>query len=542
MHIVIRDDFKNVRSTDVADGVDRVTIGSSPNCHVYLPDVRIAEEHLHLCRKPDRTWCLQRCPVPEGSPATFTRIYINAMEVDDGAVIHHNDEVLIARYKLNVFTDDSDVNAPRAAVLEDAAKIRAHPLPPAALIRPNPDVDLTLPAGVMRELIAFTFEIHDCPDLSALLVGTVTALFKQFRPRQVWMGARRHGYGRLEFVESRLADGRGGGDPPRLETYVFRCAERGQLICCPEYDMPGIGSTLAIPLRGSRAILGMIYLDKSTDDAPFGPEHLDMLAAMGYAVGRQLELVIREQVKLHEAIQAGERSFMRVLQSTMDPTNVPQWDGLQLAVFCRPGLDTAGNIYDVMRLPNGLASFLCGHVTGTPTTAALAMAEVRSAFRFAGLHADAPHVLHRALNWLLHDPKHPASLASVGIVMNPKTGAMQFATAGNIGAVVVGHRGQVRSLVMPKVPEVGATKDFAYESAGGRLQEGESIILYTPGCLTVADRGGQPLGEERFLDGIADGFGQPASAALSDLLGDLKAFFQEGRQPDDITIMVLHRE
>lgn len=542
MHIVIRDDFKNVRSTDIDDSVDRVTIGSSPNCHVYLPDIRIAEEHLRLCRNPDKTWRLERSPLPDDSSANYTRVYINAMEAENGAQLQHNDEVLIARYTLNVFTDDSDAHAPRAAVLEEAAKLRAHPLPPASVIRPHPDFDLTMPAGVIRDLTTFAFETHDCPDMSALLVGTVTAMFKHFKARQVWMGARRHGYGRMEFVESRLANGRAGGDPPRFEAFTFRCAERGQFICCPEYDRPGIGSAMAIPLRGSRAILGMIYMDKPADEMAFSEEHLDLLTVMGMAIGRQLELIVRDQVKLQEAIQAGERSFMRVLQSVMDPTNVPQWEGLQLAVYCRPGLDTAGDIYDVMRLPNGLASFFCGHVTGTPTTAALAMAEVRSAFRFAGLHADAPHVLHRALNWLLFDPNHPASLASVGVVMNPKTGAMQYATAGRIGAAVVSHRGEVRSLLMPDVPEVGATRDFAYESAGGRLHEGESIVLFTPGCLTIADSAREPLGEERFMDGLADGFGQSASVALSDLLSDLKAFFQEGRQPDDITIMVLHRE
>lgn len=542
MHIVIRDEFKNIRSVDVAGTVDMVNFGSSPECNVYLPDIRIADEHFRLCRQADQSWCLTLCPVPDDSPAAFTRIYINALEAPDGTLIKHNDEILLGRYVLNVFTDESDATAPRAAVLEDAAKIRAHPLPGGALIHANPDFDITIPAGLARDITAFSFEIHDCQDMSALLVATVTAIARQFKTRLVWMGARRHGYGRLEFVESRLANGRAGGDPPRLETYVYRCVDRGQHLCCPEYDMPGIGSALAVPLRGSRSILGMLYLDRAVDDAPFGAEHLDLLTIMSSCVGRQLELVIRDQIKLQEAIVAGERSFMRELQSVMDPTNVPNWDGLQIAVFCRPGLDSAGDIYDVMRLPNGLASFFCGRVFGSPTTAALAMAEVRSAFRFACLHADPPHILLRALNWLLHDPKHPANLSSVGIIMNPNTGAMQFATCGSIGGVVVGQRGQVRSLTMANVPEVGAVKDQTFESSAGRLQEGESIVLYTPGCLTVADRAGEALGETRFVEVLADGFGQPASIALNDLLSDLKAFFQEGRQPDDITIMVVHRE
>jgi serine phosphatase RsbU (regulator of sigma subunit) len=96
--------------------------------------------------------------------------------------------------------------------------------------------------------------------------------------------------------------------------------------------------------------------------------------------------------------------------------------------------------------------------------------------------------------------------------------------------------------VLPNVPQVGATKEHVYESAAGRLQEGETMVIFTPGCLTVTDRAGSPLGAERFLDSVADSFGQAASVALSDLLSDLKAFFQEGRQPDDITIMVMHRE
>ncbi|MCB9849279.1 MAG: SpoIIE family protein phosphatase [Phycisphaerales bacterium] len=542
MHIVIHDDTRNVRTADIDDAVEVVSIGSDPDCHVYLPDIRVAEEHFRLCRREDHSWCVAFCPVPEGSSASFTRIYLNALEAAEGAAIAHNDEIQLARFRLRVFTDDADANAPRSAILEDAARIRAHPLPPGSVIRPHADNDVTLPAGFPQTATAFAFSMHECIDLAGLMAATITALFKHFKPHQVWMGARRHGYGRMEFAESRLADGRAGGDPPRLNTYLFRCCERGQFVCCPDDDQPGIGSVMAIPLRGGKAILGMLYMDRSANDAPFGEEHLDLFTVLGFAVARQLELVVREQLKLQEAIVAGELSFMRELQSVMDPTDVPQWDALQLAIYCKPGLDSAGDIYDVMRMPNGLAAFLCGHVSGSPTTAALAMAEVRSAFRFAGLHADPPHVLHRALNWLLFDPKHPATLRGIGLVMNPNTGAMQFASAGKFGALAVGQRGQLRSLVTAGTPEVGAVKDHVYESAAGRLNEGDSLVLYSPGCLTVSDASGKTLDEEQFTEALADGYGQSASTALADLLSDLRGFFKDGRQPDDITIMVLRRE
>ena len=58
----------------------------------------------------------------------------------------------------------------------------------------------------------------------------------------------------------------------------------------------------------------------------------------------------------------------------------------------------------------------------------------------------------------------------------------------------------------------------------------------------MSNRDGELLSEERLADSIADGFGQPSSTAMDDLLSDLEPFFKDGRQPDDITVMILHRE
>ena len=542
MHIVIEDDNKNIRTTEVGNQVDCVMAGSSPTCHVYLPDVRVAEEQFRIRRTEEKVWWLERCEIPEGSPGGHTRMYVNALEATEAVQLKHTDEIAIARFRVKIFLEEVVANVPLAEVMEEATKLRELPLPAGSIIRPGALAEVTLPRRATEALTVFAFRVHECTELASLLSTAIAGVMEQFGARQVWMGARRHGYGRLEFIETRLSDGRTSGEPPRLETCNYRCAERGQFICCVQAEEPGIESVMCIPLVGEHSILGMLYVDNKADSVPYAEQDLDLLSVMGVAVTRQLELILRDQAKHQEAVAAGELSFVRELQSCMDPTNVPHWTGLQLTVYCKPGRDSAGDIYDVMRLPNGLASFLCGHVTGAPTTAALAMAEVRASFRIAGLHADPPHVLMRALNWMLYDPKHPATLSAVGLVMNPKTGAMQFATAGMIGAVVVGHRGTLRSLVQPSIPDVGSTSDFVYNSSAGRLQDGETMVLYSSGCLTVTDAGGQQLGQARLHEALSDGFGQPASAVLDELLSDLKAFFRKGRQPDDITIMILHRE
>ncbi len=542
MHIVSQDDNNNVRGTEIPGNVDCVLIGSNPNCHVYLPDIRIAENHLCMRKGDGDDWWLETLEIPENTPAEFTRVYVNAIEATEPVKIKHNDHLMIASFQLVVFTNDATENAPKSAIMEDVSKIRQHPLPAGSLVRQECNENLSLSSKMMDSITSFSFELSNCLDLASLIASTISGTISALNAHKVWIGIRRRGYGRLEFVEAKRSDGTSGSDPARLETFQYRCTERGQQICCPQMEEKRIGSVLCVPLVGEFGKLGMLYVENKPDAIPYSEQDLDCLAVIAIVVTKQLERVVHEQIKRQEAIEAGEWSFMRELQAKMDPTSVPQWDGLQLAVYCKPGLESAGNIYDVMRLPNGLAAFMCGHIKGSPTIAALAMAEVRASFRMAGLHADPPHVLLRALNWLLHDPQCPASLATSGIVMNPKTGAMQFATAGETGAVIIDQKGDLRKLTQESMPEVGEIRDFMFHSQAGRLHEGETIVLYTPGCISVTDSKGECLTESKLLDSIADSFGLPASTALDELLSELESFFKHGRQPDDITIMVLHRE
>jgi serine phosphatase RsbU (regulator of sigma subunit) len=299
---------------------------------------------------------------------------------------------------------------------------------------------------------------------------------------------------------------------------------------------------MAVPLITRRGRLGLIYINSAAESVTYDTPELDELCLYAALIARQLEAIVAEQVKLQEAIAAGELSFVREIQARMDPTNVPQWEQLQLAVYCKPGLDRTGDVYDVMRLPNGLAAFLTAHAEASATRAALAMAEVRAIFRMASMHADPPHVVLRALNWILHNQHDPCLLHCAVIVMNPKTGAAEYATAGRIGAMIVDQGGESRPLADPAIPPIGQRHDYALPSRPERLQDDETLVFYTPGCRTVADASGQPLGDHRVVQAFCDGFGQSAAEALDEVLSDLRAFFKDGRQSDDITLLVVHRD
>lgn len=542
MHVVVFDENKPPQGRDVAEETETILFGSDPKCHIYLPDVRVADEHFMFRKTPTGDWVLSLLQIPGDHPAHRTEILLNALDLQPDQVIRHNNEITIARFRLCIFLDSATANAPKAASMEEAAKIRSHPLPSGAVVRPTGQGEAHLREGDIKRITSFAFTIHDCIDLASLMSTCLHEVQHLFDAKRVWMGARRRGYGRLEFVEAVKTGAKSADEPPLLETYKYRCTERGQYICIPQVDENESESVLSVPLQTDRAIFGMLYLDNRANAAPYGELDLDFLTVLASMISRQLELIVMDMIKLQESITAGELSFLRELQSHLDPTVVPQWDGLQLAVYCKPGLDNAGDFCDVMGLPNGLAAFFCGHMSGAATTAALALAESRAAFRVAGLHADAPHVVLRAINWLVHNPKKPCGLSAIITVMNPKTGAMQCASSGAIGAVIVDAAGKLRSLMQPNMPPAGSQREFNYTGGSTRLDNGETMFLFTPGCLSITDQNGQRLNQQELLDAMSDSFGQGASTALNDLLSDLKGYFKDGRQPDDISIMVVHRE
>ena len=176
--------------------------------------------------------------------------------------------------------------------------------------------------------------------------------------------------------------------------------------------------------------------------------------------------------------------------------------------------------------------------SGGPTSQAPAGGKVVTR---AALHADPPHVLLREMNWLLGDDRTPCTATGCAIVINPKTGAAEYATAGSVGAVVVDDCGEPRQLTEAGIPDLGSLRNYAYASKPLRIQAEETLVLYTPGAFAVRNEEGQALGQGRLTEALCDGFGIPASDALNNLLADLSGHFKQGRQPDDITFVFMHR-
>jgi serine phosphatase RsbU (regulator of sigma subunit) len=528
-----------------------ILIGSAPNCTIRIPDQRVADTQIKIFPHAGEAWLIE--PLALGH-----RTVRNGHVLVESTYVEQGDEIDVGEYSLRLYPDPEDFGLERGVegrnltafrqqqTYEEVARIRSHPVPAGTEIRRG-DEPVTLSATDQQALARLAFALHGAVDIGKLLETTLTYLLRRFEARFAWMGLRRRGYGPFEFVEGRSSSGPSSAQPPMLHTLTYRCLERSQFILMPttrgtEPNLASeIGSILTVPILSRRGVLGLIYVD-SLPGTSFGATEMDILTFTASLAAVHLEGIIGQQLRVQEAVEAGELSFIRQVQARLDPSNVPQWDGYQLAIYCRHGRQQAGDVYDVIKLPKGLIALIIAHAQASTTRAALAITEVRAAFRVAGLHADAPHILLRELNWLLHDAQDPCTLACASLVINPVTGACQYCTAGEIGAVVIDSDGGSRPLGRADLPAVGVSSSAAFTSEMGRILPGETLALFTGGCYTIQNEAGDPLGHERFLDALCDGFGQTASAAMDGLQMELSEYFSAGRQPDDITILLLHRE
>ncbi len=511
-----------------------VAIGSHTGSVVQLPDTDIAPYHAMILPVGEDEWVYQPT-VLDGKAIINEEPVEGRVELEDGDVIE------ITHFSIKFTLDMApELVLPQPGNVGQLARIRDYPLPPRSEVR-KPDYDVSLTPARQKTLAAFGLELRSCRDFARLLECTVGMLLGEFGARTVWMGVRRDAVGPLESVHGRSDQGENVTEPKKIDTFTYRCLTRHQFIRVPRTGDRETQSILAVPILGDRGALGLIYADTRRRRHVFDDADLDFVTMVCSLVVPHLEAIIGEQLDQRAELQAGELSLLQAVQAQLDPHSVPHWPEFQVAVYAKPGLEHVGDIYDIMRLPNGLAALLIGHVRASTTRAALAMTEVRCAFRIAGLHADPPHIQLKALNWLLFDEKDPCALHIAVVVTNPKTGAAEFCTAGDIGALIVDSRGNPRTLTNPDAPPVGTARGFEYSGSSERIRGQEMLALYTPGCVTTRNALGDAMGESRFIDALCDGFGQPASAALDALLADNAAFLKDGRPPADITILVVHR-
>jgi len=522
---------------DVVCGEQAIYVGSREDCRVRLDDPRVAPQLLVIYPEGNGNWSAQRL-------APGCEVTLNQMRLVEKAELKTGDEIAVLDYALRVYPEHEEQSAVRVEVGTSRVQLErfaAARVPPGTLVK-KPDDPLNIQAGQLFQIAEANLAVSQCTMIEQVMDVALRTLLVVFAAQRAWIGIRRVNYGPMEYVEGRLLTGQATDLPETANVLKPRVLDRTQFVLIPIFSDEERTSILAGPLAAPGVTLGMMYIDAGTTGRRYTPIELDLFVALATLFGFQLDAIFKQIARNRAAMVEGEVAVAHAIQSRLTPRKLPQWERLQWGAFREPGRVNTGDIYDVVKLGNGMAAFMVAHTPATGPMPSMLMAQAQAAFRSAAMHQDGPHVLLRSLNWILYDGERDHAQNCFAGIIDPDTGELRYSVAGPARAYIIGARGEERRLeARETTPSLGLDRNAVYPLLPEQLEPDETLVVFSPGVTTAKNRNEETFGEVRFVNILCDGFGQLASAMLKDMLTDLKNFTEGGAQPDDITVLMAHR-
>ncbi|OLR92955.1 SpoIIE family protein phosphatase [Actinokineospora bangkokensis] len=227
------------------------------------------------------------------------------------------------------------------------------------------------------------------------------------------------------------------------------------------------------------------------------------------------------------------------VQRALLPTDVPVLPAVDLgATYLLAGVDTAagGDWFDTVLRPDTTLALVVGDVVGHGVHASAAMAALRAVLRQrlgAGLDPDAALV---DLEAFAADLPGAALATACVAVLDPATGALDYATAGHPPPVVVGPAGVRRTDPTGGGPLGGRSRHRARRV---HLGPDDAVLLYTDGAL---ERPGRSLvsGADELVSQLARAYADRGSAQAT-CERVVSALDAATGHADDLTLLLARR-
>lgn len=303
------------------------------------------------------------------------------------------------------------------------------------------------------------------------------------------------------------------------------------------------GVVLVVPLVSSGTLVGLLNLGPRLSERGYSRQDHQMLgtlasyAAPAIRVG-QLVRQQQAQARDRERIEA-ELRVAQFIQQQFLPETVPDLPGWEVAAFYRPARTVGGDFYDFIRLPDGRFMFVVGDVTDKGVPAALVMASTHALLRGAAPRLVSPGAVLADVNEQLCTDIPPQMFVTcLAIVLDPATGALEFANAGH-DVPYVSTSGGVRELRARGMP-LGLMPGSVYEERSFDLEPGDCVLLHSDGLAEAHSPQREMFGFGRVSALV--GRGASGQALIEQCLAELAAFTGPGHeQEDDITLVTLQR-
>jgi hypothetical protein len=252
---------------------------------------------------------------------------------------------------------------------------------------------------------------------------------------------------------------------------------------------------------------------------------------------------VRPAPAAESAWKAHELEAARAVQQNLLPKELPQFEGWELAAFCRPARTVAGDYYDLFQVDHTQLAIVLADVSTRGLTATLLMASLHALIRsyLPRMTGDLPELMSEVNRYACSfTPEELFAHVFLGL-LNVSSGQLRFVNAGHPPPLVLCDERLAPAKLRASGPIVGILPEAKYEEQRVVLQRGSLLALCSNSLTRTENEQGDFFGEERLLDVLRHSLRAAASTALSLVFESLASFSSEAEQVDDIYLMIVAR-
>ncbi len=527
-------------------------VGRRSDCQIFVPDMRVSRQHARVFLQ-DGKWMVEDLGSNNGT-------FVNGTKIQQ-AILHHEDEVLIANNRIKVEMIDLATGNDRrpteahvtlvevmsTAVIksrEDSAATRLPSASSAGLslsgshdMRALRLVERKL--GALTDLLAATASTDDPDTLLVKVVDSLLDVFPQAEAVGVLVEDEKTKELKVQCQKHKRKSF--GGDmhvPGTIISHVL-ADKRGVLLGSSE-DEAGetLGTRMGAPLTYHGANYGVVYVESSS--VGFRQEDVDLLGTIAISAALAIHSTrVAAQLANRERFERDLR-VARQIQRSLLPAGPPNVVGLDFAVHYEPAYQIGGDFYDFIWHDQSHLALAVGDVAGKAISAALYMARLTSELRSrAGLARTPARLVRRVNQEMMHLGDDGMFATLVYCIYDLEDRSLVFSNAGH--CVPLLRRGD---RVFPLHAErahsapVGVVQDLETGEARVQLHVGDVLLLVTDGILEARDNKGNEYGVNRLSRRLRTARGN-AEDIVKAILQDIDSHTGVTGQGDDMTLVAM---
>jgi len=295
------------------------------------------------------------------------------------------------------------------------------------------------------------------------------------------------------------------------------------------------------PLKAHGQVKGLLIAVRK-DEKKFNEEDKNAIATFSdYA-----SVAIENSGLLEESIEKErlekELDVAREIQKKIVPEKNPEYDELKISSVFIPAFEVGGDYYDFFEISKSKLGFVIADVSGKGISAALIMAQVKGIFESLSKLIESPkEILIKANDVLKRTLDSKTFVSAAYGIIDTGSGTMKISRAGHCPVLLI--HGDTASRVRPSGIGLGLSSMEKFESnldeVNIKLEENDTIILYTDGITEAKDESMNDFGEKYFNEILLENRNKPADEISKKIIEEVTMFSHNSTQYDDITLVIL---